>query len=126
MADDDVDEKCICQLCNCGRHRCPHWDGSPVVSADDTDGVKGSEYNEMYKMKDGGGRAKPFRPEENILKSTSYTPTVNSTSTDDFKAWQVRKPIIVKPNATYEVRFHCSFVLFQIFITQAIGNVGKE
>uniref|UniRef100_T1IJX2 Uncharacterized protein n=1 Tax=Strigamia maritima TaxID=126957 RepID=T1IJX2_STRMM len=41
-------DKCICQICTCGRHRCPHNPGGLLRLGNDDSEGHSKEYNALY------------------------------------------------------------------------------
>ncbi|XP_072167064.1 stabilizer of axonemal microtubules 2-like [Diadema setosum] len=58
--------RCICEICTCGRHRCPH---RPKVTTRANGPCVISEYANKYKAYPGNGMRENFKPKPQMLKS---------------------------------------------------------
>ncbi|XP_077863430.1 stabilizer of axonemal microtubules 1-like [Saccoglossus kowalevskii] len=57
-------KRCICEICNCGRHRCPHRPQGTVTRGPCTI----SEYANKYKGYPFAGKPESFKPKQEMLQ----------------------------------------------------------
>lgn len=79
--------KCICQICQCGKHRCPHY--MPQQASKPKGPCQYSEYQTMYKKNQGHNRD-PIRRPEDLLRNEGEV-DFKTTHKDKFPAHQVQK-----------------------------------
>ncbi|XP_033634428.1 stabilizer of axonemal microtubules 2-like [Asterias rubens] len=81
--------QCICQICTCGRHRCPHKPHNPVS--------KGpcvlSEYTNKYKSYPGNLMRDSFKPKEQMIQGTGTMADATTHRVDFVPRESVRPPI---------------------------------
>uniref|UniRef100_A0A914C0Y1 Uncharacterized protein n=1 Tax=Acrobeloides nanus TaxID=290746 RepID=A0A914C0Y1_9BILA len=58
-------EKCICELCECGNHKCPHQEGR-LIGLDDVNNGKTTEYRDRFFEKQ-AERTKSIKPKQSNL-----------------------------------------------------------
>ncbi|KAE9548177.1 hypothetical protein FO519_008611 [Halicephalobus sp. NKZ332] len=84
-----VDEKCICELCECGNHKCPHNNGRLI--GEDGVPVGQTEYESKYIEKP-GERAAPFRPGRGTLANEGEM-AQDTTHLADYKPWSAQRQL---------------------------------
>eukprot|EP00111_Clytia_hemisphaerica_P001568 TCONS_00004478-protein len=90
--------KCICQICQCGKHRCPHYMTQPKSTK-----AKGpcqfSEYQTRYKG-DASKIRDPIRKPDDQLKNEGQV-DYNTTHSEKFPAHQIEKRNNERPQQMY-------------------------
>ncbi|XP_071953667.1 stabilizer of axonemal microtubules 1-like [Antedon mediterranea] len=86
--------QCICEICTCGRHRCPHQPKAPKTFGP----CEISEYNNKYKAYNVTGRRDNFKPKQEVMQGGE--PMADSTThKSDFIPHQAEKPMMHVPDA---------------------------
>lgn len=70
--------KCICQICTCGRHRCPHTRSITHFKEPQTCALAGTEYDAVYKRWAGIKPRAPIRPVEHSRLSATQMDTLTT------------------------------------------------
>ncbi|XP_076322536.1 uncharacterized protein LOC143231775 [Tachypleus tridentatus] len=67
-------EKCICEICTCGKHRCPHRPNVPFAVDDDHLGAVSAYHKEKDSQEDSKEQSKQWQAasEEKIIVNDSY------------------------------------------------------
>ncbi|KAI1722522.1 stabilizer of axonemal microtubules 2 [Ditylenchus destructor] len=91
------EEKCICELCECGNHRCPH-EGNLRLSG----GIEfsSSEYGKSFVNIGEGERADVIGPRADNLMNVG-TFELQTTNNTDFQAWPLEPSQPVRPAESY-------------------------
>lgn len=94
-------KQCICQLCTCGKHRCPHRPYGVVGKGDQPCAV--TEYRSEFIPREGGGMRESFKPE--FALQTNTAPLQDETThKHDFIQHSLDKPRSFKPEEVYVPR----------------------
>lgn len=109
-------KKCICQICSCGRHRCPHnpTNNSRVINKTEAERCKVSEYEDVFthiRPKRG-----PFiRPKDLLLSKGNIDLTTISKEdyvTQPLPEKKVKEPVAyIPPSGTMDIdsEYHSNF-----------------
>ncbi|KAF6037077.1 FAM154B [Bugula neritina] len=84
-------KKCICQICVCGRHRCPHR----PFTAKGSGPCAFSEYHDEYKKKN-GGKLPSFKPTHQPIKNSDPM-SDKTTQRVDFIKHPGMRPVFRQP-----------------------------
>ncbi|XP_048583256.1 LOW QUALITY PROTEIN: stabilizer of axonemal microtubules 1 [Nematostella vectensis] len=84
-------KKCICQICSCGRHRCPHGSSDPnrVINKEREDKCSVTEYKGNYHRK--SAQRGPFHRPRDLLHPEGDIPD-NTTSKTSYITHEVSPP----------------------------------
>ncbi|XP_041465060.1 stabilizer of axonemal microtubules 2-like [Lytechinus variegatus] len=86
-------KRCICEICTCGRHRCPHRPKGPQKA---NGPCTISEYSNKYKAYPGNGMRENFKPKAQMLKSGD--PISDATTNRlDYIPHEVERPAMHVP-----------------------------
>jgi len=93
-------KKCICQLCTCGKHRCPHRPYGIVGKGDQPCAV--TEYRSEFVPREGGAR-ESFKPDYTLQTNTAPLQD-ETTHKHDYIKHALDKPRSFKPEEVYVPR----------------------
>ncbi|CAD6186299.1 unnamed protein product [Caenorhabditis auriculariae] len=88
MSNEEVEEKCICQICQCGQHKCEHVDADFAIAGGI--GESKSEYASQYPAKY-ASRAKTVNAAPANVTSDAFDAT--TTNRTDFNLKQSSRPL---------------------------------
>jgi len=91
-------KQCICQICTCGKHRCPHRPYGVVGKSDQPCAV--TEYRSEFVPREGGGMRESFKPEFTLQSSTAPL-NDETTNKHDYIKHALDKPRSFKPEQVY-------------------------
>ncbi|CAD5206223.1 unnamed protein product [Bursaphelenchus okinawaensis] len=76
-------EKCICQLCECGNHKCPHENSGRLVGEDGVP-IGGTEYKETFVHKNGARERGQRTLHTSLGRDGDTSLDLNTTHRSDF------------------------------------------
>ncbi|KAI8483172.1 hypothetical protein Bbelb_390540 [Branchiostoma belcheri] len=113
---DNMVKRCICEICTCGRHRCPHRPAAPIAGRGDQ--CKLSEYTERYK-KHPILPTQSFKPNEEPIRGQGRMEGV-TTFKKDYVPYKVTK--IALPKAEEYVPIPGNMDLLSSYKQEYIGH----
>lgn len=88
-----MSKRCICEICTCGRHRCPHRPTNHISQGDGQ--CQLTEYTNVYKAHPLGPR-ETFRPNQQPIQGGEFQD--KTTQRTDFKPHPLERPFVHKPD----------------------------
>ncbi|OQV22696.1 putative Stabilizer of axonemal microtubules 1 [Hypsibius exemplaris] len=91
---------CICQICNCGRHRCPHRSGRKTFEVDDKEPCYATSYGTEYPGET-AARRESFKPQNRPFQIPGHPMDKRTTHTDDYIQHPQQLTENFKPNREF-------------------------